>query len=250
MKRLALALAALVVVACALVAWMPAALLLPWLLPATITLHDVRGTVWRGQAGDVQWQAQSLGTLDWNAAPAALLRGEFDVRLRLAGPLRASGRLRQRLGGSRFEQVLLALPAAWLDGILATPVLQPQGRVDVTLATAGFSGGQWHALDGHALWRDAALTGAAAAALGDLRADFRLVAPGRVEGQLRDLGGPLALDGSFALDAGGYRAQARLVARDPALQPALAWLGQPSGAGRLLELQGALTGPGKELATY
>lgn len=250
MKRLALALAALAVVAFALLAWTPAALVLARLLPAAVSLQDVRGTLWRGQAGQVHWQGQPLGSLAWNAAPAALLRGEFDVQLRLDGPLRASGRLRQGMSGSRFEQVLLRMPATWLDGVLATPVLQPRGRVEVEVSSANFLRGQWQALEGQAFWRDAALTGAAAVPLGELRAEFKLVAPGRVEGRLHDHGGPLALDGEFEVDATGYRVQARLMARDPALLPALEWLGQPAGTGRRLELQGPLLVPAKELATY
>jgi general secretion pathway protein N len=249
-KRLALALAAVAVVAIALLAWAPAALVLPKLLPESLELGDVRGTLWHGQAGQLHWQGQPLGSLAWEASPAALLRGEFEVRLHLAGPLRASGRLRQGITGSVFEQVLLELPATWLDGVLATPVLQPRGRIEVALATASFAQGQWQALDGQAHWRDAALTGVAAAPLGELRADFALVAPGRVEGELHDLGGPLDLSGKFHVASAGYRVEARLLARDPALAPALAWLGQPSGAGRQLELQGHLFVPAGELAPY
>jgi general secretion pathway protein N len=249
-KRLALALMALGVVACSLLAWSPAAWVLPRLLPEAISLQDVRGTLWRGQAGQVQWQGQPLGTLDWNAAPAALLRGEIEVTLRLDGPMRASGRLHQGWAGSRLEQVLLQFPAAWLDGVLATPVLQPRGHVEVALASARFERGEWRALEGQAHWRDAALTGVAAAPLGELRADFSQVAPGRIEGELHDAGGPLALEGRFEVDAAGYRAQAWLHARDPALIPALEWLGQPAGAGRYLVLQGPLLGPTEGLATY
>lgn len=250
MKRLVLALAALGVVAFALLAWTPAALVLPRLVPSALSLQDVRGTLWHGQAGQVYWHGQALGTLAWDAAPAALLRGGFEVRLRLAGPLPATARLRQGLAGSHFEQVRLDLPAHWLDGALATPALQPRGRIEVSLARARFGKGRWQALDGQAHWRAAALTGVAAAGLGDLRADFALVAPGRLEGRLQDEGGPLALDGRFDVDAAGYRVQARLRARDPALQPALQWLGQAAGEGRQLELQGPLPGPARRLATY
>ncbi|PKM03979.1 MAG: hypothetical protein CVV17_04035, partial [Gammaproteobacteria bacterium HGW-Gammaproteobacteria-7] len=92
-------------------------------------------------------------------------------------------------------------------------------------------------LAGEALWRDAVVSGADRAALGDLAMSFALV-EGRIIGSLRDAGGPLELTGSFEVAASGYRMDAQLRARDPALTPALRHIGQPDSGGRLLVLQG------------
>lgn len=250
MKRLALALGALAVATAALLAWTPAALVLPGLVPSAVSLQDVRGTLWHGRAGQVRWRGHALGTLHWDAAPSALLRAEFDLRLRLAGPMRASARLRVGPVRRWLEQARLELPARWLDGVLATPVLQPRGQIEIQLADARFERGQWHGVAGQARWKAAALTGVAAAPLGDLLADFSQVSPGRIEGRLRDVGGPLVLTGRFGVDARGYQAEAWLAARDPALLPALEWLGQSTATGRHLVLHGPLHVPAGGLATY
>lgn len=249
MRWLARALAALAVVVIALLAWTPAALVLPQQVPA-LSLKDVRGTIWHGQAGQVYWQGHALGTLAWRAEPGSLLRGDPSIRLQLSGPLGGAARLHPGFARHRLEDLRIVLPAQWLDGVLATPALQPHGQIELRLARLVFERAQWQVGDGQARWRAATLTGVAVAPLGDLRADFAGVAPGRIEGRLRDEGGPLALAGHFVVDAAGYRVVATLAAREPVLGPALAWLGQPTASGRRIELQGPLAVPAPALATF
>ncbi len=242
MRRLAVAGVALLVFVIALAAWMPAALVLPLLWPggSPLALDDVRGSLWRGHAGVVRWRGEPLGSLDWRASPAALLEGEYVAQLHLGGALNASARLHAARAGGRLEQVALVFPGEWLAGALATPALQPRGTVEVRIESLELAQGELVALVGNATWREAAVSGAASAPLGELGADFSLAPTGTVHGQLRDSGGPLALSGSFEVSASGYRADLRLAARDPALHPALAWIGQAQGDARHLLLQGPL----------
>lgn len=246
MKRVALAAAAgLFFLGCLLVN-LPASLAWRWLAPADAgwVAEDLRGTLWHGSAAHVAWNGNTLGRLNWQARSAGLWSGRVELQLRLRGPVDATARWLRAPGREEWRDVDVRLPASWLGGLIASPPLQPQGRVQVTVPRSRLAGGRLQALSGRLTWREAALAGPARAALGGVRADFALSADGRVHGTIRDEGGALAANGRFVADRFRYRAEMLLAARDPRIVPALSWLGQARGEGRWLVLEGAsLAGP-------
>ncbi|MBB5015872.1 type II secretion system protein N [Rehaibacterium terrae] len=205
-----------------------------------LRFEEVSGTVWRGQAGRALIGMHDYGRLQWRVRPLALLRGILDVELDWQGGDRhARGRLAYGFGVLRADAVRAEFPATVLQRVLDTPALQPHGRVEVNVARAEFAGREPRLLEGDAVWRQAAVSGAARAALGGIHARFGLQPDGGIGGTLDDDGGPLAVAGDFRLDAGGYRAELLLDARDAAAAEALQWVGQPlPGGGRVLRLDG------------
>lgn len=236
-----LILAALLAFAAAALAWMPASLLLGRMqarLPA-VQFEEVGGTVWHGRAGRVLVGADDWGRLLWRVRPGQLLRGEIaaDVELESARR-RVAGRFWRSFRRAGVRDLSAELPAELLAPAFAGTGLIPYGRWSLNLDRATFEGRTPRAIQGEAVWPDAAVGGSARGALGTLHARFRME-DGEIRGELGDAGGPLALAGSFGLDAGGYRVDARLSARDPGLEAALGYLGQPHpDGGRQLLMRG------------
>ena len=241
MKRTRVVLLAVVIFAIALVAMLPASLAVSWLLPQAdgLAVEDVRGSIWDGSAERLHWRGRDLGRLDWRLHPSALLRARLEADVRLQGSVRAQATVARAFSGLQIHDLQARLPAQWLDGVLASPGVQPQGEVELQVADAGFAAAGLSALHGRAIWHDAAVSGSAVAALGELHADFALADDGRVHGTVGDAGGPLSANGRFVVDVPHYRAEIALAARDPRIANALQWFGQvqPDG-GRILLLEG------------
>lgn len=215
-------------------------------LPAGVEALDPRGTVWDGQLGALRLGGRDLGALRWTLAPASLLRGTPRVELALEGPARSDGGWRARgviaRDGDawRITDATLELPASTLDPGLAALGLRADGRLHLAIehavldpvAPTGAAMPWPRALLARAEWREAHVAGAGAAALGTLSLDLLQSAGGPVEGALADAGGALALAGGLQADPAGWRLDAVLGARDPALAPSLALIGQPLPDGR------------------
>lgn len=251
MRRAGWIAAGLLVFVAALLVFLPAAIALRQVearVPG-LRFDDVSGTVWHGRAGRALIGAHDYGRLQWRVHPLALLRGALAADIDWQdGDRHARGRVSYGFGVLRAEAVQAGFPATVLQRVLDTPALQPHGRVEVHVARAEFDGHEPRLLEGDAVWREAAVSGAARAALGDIRARFGLLPDGGVGGSVEDAGGALAVQGEFRIDGGGYRAELRLDARDPEAAGALQWIGQPrAGGGRVLRLEGRwLEIPGRE----
>lgn len=212
---------------------------------SAVRFQGVSGTVWNGRASGLLVAQRDWGVLHWRVRPAGLLRGRLVADLNVAGaPADGNGHrfsgqvwmaLSQRLGACDVDA---QLPAEWLAPVFQNTGLVPGGVIDLQLAAVELDGRTPQAIDGRVLWRDAVVSGAARARLGDLIMEFALV-QGRIIGEMADSGGPLALDGGFELGPTGYQLDAYLSPRDPALEPALSYLGQPDGqGGRYLAVRG------------
>lgn len=248
MRRWLIALA-IVVFLSALGALMPASVLTSRIearIPA-VRFQAVSGTVWNGRALGLLIAQRDWGALHWRIRPAGLLRGRLVADLNVAGsPAEGNGHRfagqvwaawSRRMGARGVDA---RLPAEWLAPAFQNTGLVPGGVIDLQLARVEFDGRVPRAIEGRALWRNAVVSGVARAGLGDLNMNFAL-AQGRIVGELADSGGPLALDGGFELGPAGYRLDAYLSPRDPALEPALSHLGQPDGrGGRYLAVHGGL----------
>ena len=246
-KALLLVILLLLALAAVAIALFPASAALGWIggRLGPLQLEDVGGTIWDGHAGRTSAFGEALGRLHWTVSPISALRAAPRVQLQLEGDRYQGstlavlrGALSADLADARFS-----FPAEKLRPALDVPDLVPSGTVSVELPTATIEGGYPRALRGEAIWRDAAVAGAAAAALGDIKAEFSSTSDGAITGVISDLGGPLQVEGSFRFALTGYEAEILLTPRGSnlALEKALNHIGQrqPDGSA-LLVITGSL----------
>ncbi len=205
-----------------------------------LKLDGLSGTIWNGHAGGANVYGTELGALDWRLSPLPLLRGMVAAQLDIhGGAVTGSGAVEREPDGTlQVTGAVIHMPASLAAPALDIPMLQLLGQIDIDIAQLRVQGAWPMVAQGEIHWRDAAVAGAAQAPLGDLQARFASAANGGIAGTAHDLGGPLRLDGTFTIDAGGYAAQARLAARDGNAQvlDALRFIGQPQGDGSTLLL--------------
>ncbi|MEZ5454979.1 MAG: type II secretion system protein N [Lysobacteraceae bacterium] len=228
----------------------PARAWVAWLLPAAapLQLEGVEGSLVNGHAAQLSWRGKVLGPLDWHLHPMGLLQQRVQVDLDLRGEVYAGQGFVDagRDQVIRLRDVSLRLPAEHLAGLIDTPALQMLGQLQIELANAELNHLFPTALSGDAVWKDAAVMGAAQANLGDVRVRFERQNDGRIVGTVTDSGGPLQIEqGQFSADLSGLKASARLLARDgnAQVQQALAYIGQPQSDGSsLFQLEAKLIG--------
>lgn len=203
-------------------------------------LDGLSGSIWNGHAASASVLGTALGELDWRLHPLPLARGVIAAQLDVhGGEVTGSGAVERESDGSlRVTGAVIRLPAALAAPALDIPMLQLLGDIDIDLAQLRVQGAWPTAAQGKILWHNAAVAGAAQASLGDLQVDFASAADGGIAGSARDLGGPLQLDGTFTIAAGGYDVRAKLAARDgnPQVLDALRFIGQAQGDGTTLLL--------------
>ena len=205
-----------------------------------LKLDGLSGTIWNGHAASASVFGNPLGALDWRLHPLPLLQGVVAAQLDLhGGEVTGSGAVAREADGTlNVGAATIRLPASLAAPVLDIPLLQLLGQIDIDIAQMRVQGAWPTAAQGTILWRNAAVAGAAQAGLGDLQAQFASAPGGSIAGTARDLGGPLQLDGTFRIDAGGYDVRAKLAARDgnPQVLDALRYIGQPQGDGTTLLL--------------
>jgi hypothetical protein len=207
-----------------------------------VRLHDLAGSIWQGHAGASEVLGVSLGTIEWKLQAQPLLRGEIVAQVSVAGDGMTGGGIVDYGGGqTAIRETTLRMPARLAAPVLAIPMLELLGTIEIDIAHARLRDLWLDDAAGTVRWRDAAVAGAAQATLGDLQATFASTADGSIAGVVRDLGGPLELAGTFKANRNAYEAQARLAARGDNAQvsEALQFIGQAQADGsRNLEIRG------------
>lgn len=213
---------------------------------APLGLRDLSGSIWQGHAAHADLLGTDLGALDWTLQPLPLLHGTLAARFTLSGPaISASGSIERNGSVIDFRDALVRMPAGVAAPALAIPALELLGTLEIEVGHARLHGLLPEQAAGTALWRNAAVSGAAQATFGDLKAAFASTPDGAIAGTAQDLGGPLELAATFRDSLGQYEAQARLSARgdNPQLNEALQYIGQPQADGsRNLEIRGSAFG--------
>lgn len=231
----------------ALLVWRTPATLITPLLPPTVRLEGVSGSIWSGAAAraqvDVAGRAWQLGrlrwTVGWSLQHGVAPRLTFDSAW---GEQVLSGHVTATAGGTFY-----------LDDISVVTDLRPvQALVPI------FIGGQlevfvehlsWHerrglaAARGQVYWRDAVWT----ANRGDVGLGSYVLDVSGTDGQLRgDIvtrQGPLQLQGEVSMNPSAYQldvlAQGPLF-NDPDMQQAVALFAVPEGEGYRIALSGSL----------
>ncbi len=238
MKGFGIIVAAGLLLAFALVAMAPAALIDGRLAAATdgrLRVADATGTVWRGtgaltDAGNT-WQLP----LAWSVAPAALARGVLNVTL---APLRDAAQPRGAIGisttGIALTDFHATVPAQalarWLP-LRDAPALGGDIAVDASALTWSGSSGQG-TLNAH--WLRARL--ATASGMADLGTVDVVVTPqdARLQARVTNAGGDVRVDGTVNFTSSSNDGDITITpapGAPPALVRALASMGRPGADG-------------------
>ena len=235
MKRpLWIALLATVAFVIIVLARMPAA----WVVPARgaqWSCASIEGSLWSGSCGGLAVSGTSLGDLNWDLHPLQLAIGRLAAHVTLAhGPADAVADLELAFGGwVTARHVVANLP---LDSALL-PSVPPNlhGRAHVELALAQLQHGIVRQLQGRIEARNLEERSGNNTALGSYAVSFP-GGSGEPVGTLRDLEGPLALEGTLRLTpAPGFELEGVIAARrgaPPELVNSLRFLGSPDATGR------------------
>jgi general secretion pathway protein N len=240
MKRLRIVLTALVVlvvVLAAMVCWLPASWVMPFLRPRLhgLQVQQVTGTIWEGRAGQVSTAAGvPFGTVEWSLSRRALF-GDVDLDVSLRQPqLSFQGHMHQ-LSNTQDEwrDVTLSLDSSMLD---VEPWLhaKPQGQLKLTIARAQLQGGWPMQADAAAHWTPATVqTTQGVATLGGMSAQVT-GDNGVLQATLSDDGdGALHMSGLLSFSPLGWSLQMSLKPHkdDPVLMQWLHTLGRPEADG-------------------
>ena len=209
-----------------------------------LELDGLAGTVWQGSAERAGALGQALGRLQWQVERGALLSRRLDATIRLEGrDMHGSARVATAQGTVAISDLDGEFPASLLGPALDIPALTLLGRVSCQFSRIEFQDGLPLRVEGTAVWRDLAVAGAATAALPGLELRFRTESDALVAAEVKDLGGPLAIDGQVRMAGERFRTEVRLNLREPnpALEEVLKFVGErtPEG-GSILRVEGTL----------
>jgi hypothetical protein len=170
------------------------------LLPPQVRCAEIGGSIWQGECLGLAFQNTRLGDATWNLEPSRAVTGRLTGDVELLGntqTLKAdldlafdgSGELRNVMGAFQMDPALFAQFPRNQRGQVVGAFTR------VTLAT----GGSLRELDGTLELRDFRQLAPRPLALGSYRVVFdgKTQSGGTSVGQLRDLGGPFALEGTL-----------------------------------------------------
>jgi hypothetical protein len=230
-----LSLAALLAFAAILVGRMPAS----WVVPAPgrgpAGCASVEGSLWNGTCNGLTLGHNAVGDLSWELHPARLFAGRLAAHLSLAGAgthAVADAELDRRRNVSA-RNLIADLP---LDTrLLPSLPAGMKGSAHLDLSRLELANGIVTALQGRIEVHDLEDHAGHNTTLGSYQLQFP-AASGEPVGQLRDLDGPLAVEGTLRLTRqGGFEVQGLVTPRasaTPELTNNLRFLGTPDAAGR------------------
>lgn len=208
-----------------------------WILPSHTAqggCASLDGTLWSGACSGLTVGPTALGDLSWELQPLRLLRGRLAAHLTVSGPLKASGDVELGLGQHLTARNLSAdVP---LDPrILPGAPQELTGRAHAELALVEIEHGALAQLKGRIEAHDLVDHAGATTPLGSYVVEFP-GGSGDPVGKLRDLSGPLALEGTLKLTGrGGYELEGLIAPRagaPPELVNNLRFFGPPDATGR------------------
>jgi general secretion pathway protein N len=234
-RPLGIILAALLAFAAIVLARLPAAWVVPGAGNATAGCSSVDGSLWSGSCAGLFVQRKPVGDLSWDLHPWRLFAGRLAAHVTLSSPaVHGSADAEVGLGRHVLARALNAdLP---LDPHLL-PGLPPalRGQAHLALARLELERGALTHLEGRIEVHDLEDRDGRATRLGSYVLTFAPTA-GDPVGQIRDLGGPLAVEGTLHLTRqGGFEVEGMVAPRADApkeLTDNLRFLGSPDASGR------------------
>jgi hypothetical protein len=184
-----------------LVLYLPASWFASW-LPPQLRCAELGGSLWQGECLGLDFQGAKLGDATWNLAPGSALTGRVAGDLDVRGDaLSARADLDLKFNGTgELRNVTARFP---LDPAFVRQFPRTQrGNIVADLKRVVLAGGPSLAqLQGTIELHELRQVGANPLALGSYRLTFDGAAPANSApvGQLRDLGGPFAVEGTVTL---------------------------------------------------
>jgi len=211
-----------------------------WLLPtsgASFRCASVEGSLWSGYCGGLEVQGASLGDLTWQLRPARLLLGKLSAHVDIERPPRTAARADLEIGLGDLVVVRNITASLPLDPTLlpgVPPTLTGTLHLDLALVKITKQG-IVRSLEGRIEAMNLIDSSGYVTPLGSFAVTF----PGQSAqptGEVRDLGGPLAVQGTLVLTPQpGYTINGYVTPRASASQPllnAIQFLGTPDALGR------------------
>ncbi len=188
-------------------AWkFPAAGVLPHVNTHPVQIAGVSGSVWRGSAEQIiaQPELEPITNVNWTFQPKSLLQTAAGMRVRfdwLDGTGEAD--VARKLSGMiSISDGIVRLPARSLDQFLPLPVANFDGVINADIDTLELVNSKLHSTTGLVNWRNAAVSGAVNAKLGNVTLE---VTPDKNlhRGKLTNANGELEINGDFQIDQKG-----------------------------------------------
>ena len=224
-----------------LVARLPASWVVPT-PPSRIACTATDGTLWNGSCAGLMVQGQPVGDVSWQLHPLRLLAGKLAAHVQLTRTGTGSAQTDFESDFSGKNVTLRNLKADFrMDPALMTQVhLDLHGSAHVDMQMARVQNGSIAALQGRIEARDLSQTGGSPGGLGSYSLTFPASSTSPPKGELRDLGGPMSVEGevTVAPQPGGianFIVQGLVAARPdapPSLANELKMLGTPDAQGR------------------
>jgi len=145
-----------------LIGTLPAKLALSYIsLPTNITITQVEGTVWQGEAKRVSFNNIDVEDVRWDTSVLALLTGSAQVYVEFGrgkNSLRGSGELGYSSAGAYAQEFTVSASSEWLVAASNIPLpVTTKGSVKLTIAEMQ-QGQPWcEQLDGKLSWSNAAI---------------------------------------------------------------------------------------------
>ncbi|HWG32376.1 MAG TPA: type II secretion system protein N [Steroidobacteraceae bacterium] len=232
---------AVIAFAAILIARLPASWVAPT-PPSRIACGATDGTLWSGSCAGLTVQGHPVGDVTWQLHPLRLLVGKVAAHVELSRTGTGTAQTDVESDFSGKDLTVRNLKADFrMDPALMTQVrLDLHGSAHVDMQIARVQNGSIAALQGRIEARDLSQTGGSPGGLGSYSLTFPGNSTGPPQGQLRDLGGPLSVEGEVTVmpQPGGIAdiVVQGLVAARPTAPPSLAnelkMLGTPDAQGR------------------
>lgn len=211
---------------------------------APLQLDGVAGSLWRGRAAQWVVHGIGLGALEWQLERGSVVTGQPKGEVRAIGDqVSGNARFERVDDGWSLSEVRGRFPAPLLAPALDIPGLALLGNIELDLATVRIAEGQLATAAGTVTWRGLGVRGIAALTLPGVEMRIEATGERSLEAEVRDLGGPLAIDGRVKLANGAFTAEVDLIPREnePRLEEILKYVGErrPDG-GSHLRIEGTL----------
>ena len=192
-------------------------------LPASIVCQQPAGSMWRGGCGQLRFAGAALSDIRWQLHPWALIGGHLELALQ-SGDARAPGTATLALGwGGQLAVRDLRAEVQIDSGFLPLFPSGWSGRLQLALARVQFGAGRLKAIEGTVTANSLAqLRPAMPFGSYELRFPDTPRADGAIAGELRDLGGPMAVTGTLVVRNGNEYELTGLAAARPSASPDLA----------------------------
>ncbi len=176
-----------------------------------VKISNVSGTLWNGRAGQISTrQNVTLTDVEWSFLPWHLLLASAAIDVTASfkdKPL--STRLSTGLSGKLYiDGLYLRLDAADIAPLIALPIGELSGQLQLNIASATIAQGEVPRMDGTINWQQAAVTIAETADLGNVTMLVKEDDASPLTANISNKGGHLALNGVLTTtEQGDYSLQ-------------------------------------------